>query len=112
MNVFFYQISEIAPEISECSRLKTLRLEENCLDLHSIPKELVKDSQVSLLCLEGNLFNMKQFEDSDGYTEVITKALIHISMLKLNSRRLFLIFYQYDHHFLTYFFLIYINEFD
>merc|ERR1711942_23088 len=57
------QISCIANEISNCSRLKTLRLEENCLALNSIPKSLLVDSGVSLLALDGNLFDVKKLDD-------------------------------------------------
>ena len=37
------QVSVIAPEVSQCPRLKTLRLEENCLALDSIPETLLAD---------------------------------------------------------------------
>jgi len=61
------QISSIAPEISQCPRLKTLRLEENCLALDTIPTTLLADSGVSLLALEGNLFDIKKLDDLEGY---------------------------------------------
>ena len=37
------QVSLIAPEVSQCPRLKTLRLEENCLAIDSIPTSLLAD---------------------------------------------------------------------
>ena len=78
------QISSIAPEISQCPRLKTLRLEENCLALDTIPTTLLAErlvlysnlvncivqyiySGVSLLALEGNLFDIKKLDDLEGY---------------------------------------------
>ena len=37
------QISSLASDISKCPRLKTLRLEENCLALDSIPTSLLAE---------------------------------------------------------------------
>ena len=37
------QVSLIAPEVSQCPRLRTLRLEENCLTLDSIPTSLLAE---------------------------------------------------------------------
>ena len=56
--------------MASCLRLKTLRLEENCLSIGSIPEELLLESQVSLLCIDGNLFKMKEFEEVPGYSKV------------------------------------------
>ncbi|XP_065584711.1 leucine-rich repeat-containing protein 57-like [Artemia franciscana] len=61
------QVSKISKGIAKCPRLKVLRLEENCLTLEAIPVELLKESSVSLLSLEGNLFEMKVFSDVEGY---------------------------------------------
>ncbi|MPC88878.1 Leucine-rich repeat-containing protein 57 [Portunus trituberculatus] len=65
------QISAISSSLAACPRLKTLRLEENCLSITSIPEELLLESQVSLLCVDGNLFKMKEFEEVPGYAKVI-----------------------------------------
>ena len=48
------QISVLAPEISSCPRLKTLRLEENCLALDSIPTPLLADRYTVLSFLTKN----------------------------------------------------------
>lgn len=56
--------------MSTCPRLKVLRLEENCLELSSIPLSILKDSQVSLFSVEGNLFEVKKLRDLDGYEQV------------------------------------------
>lgn len=61
------RISYISNEIANCARLKTLRLNENCLQISAIPSCLLTDSNVSLLTLEGNLFEMKSFTDLEGY---------------------------------------------
>ena len=61
------QISVLAPEISNCPRLKTLRLDENCLSLESIPTSLLADSNVSLLTVEGNRFDVKRLKYCEGF---------------------------------------------
>ncbi|MBN3278191.1 LRC57 protein, partial [Polyodon spathula] len=40
------QISTVSPEVSRSPRLKVLRLEENCLELSSVPLSLLSQSQV------------------------------------------------------------------
>ncbi|XP_076627033.1 leucine-rich repeat-containing protein 57 [Colletes latitarsis] len=67
LNLNQNHISVISEKLAECSRLKTLRLEENCLQLHAIPLKILKESNVSVLSLEGNLFEMKEFANLDGY---------------------------------------------
>lgn len=65
-----FQISTLSPEVSRAPRLKVLRLEENCLELSSIPISILTDSQVSLLSVEGNLFEVKKLRDLEGYDKV------------------------------------------
>lgn len=61
------QISDISSQISLCPRLKTLRLEENCLQLSAIHRTILTESKISNIAVEGNLFEMKQFMELDGY---------------------------------------------
>lgn len=67
------QISEISSQISNCPRLKTLRLEENCLHLSAIPRSVLVESKISNLALEGNLFEMKQFMEAEGYEKYMER---------------------------------------
>ncbi|KAF6724127.1 Leucine-rich repeat-containing protein 57 [Oryzias melastigma] len=67
------QISGLSPEISRCPRLKVLRLEENCLELNSIPHAILSDSQVSLLSVEGNLFEVKNLRELEGYEKYMER---------------------------------------
>ncbi|KAL2099094.1 hypothetical protein ACEWY4_005574 [Coilia grayii] len=67
------QISVVSPEVSRCPRLKVLRLEENCLELASIPISILTDSQVSLLSVEGNLFEVKNMRDLEGYDKYMER---------------------------------------
>ncbi|KAJ8288556.1 hypothetical protein COCON_G00012150 [Conger conger] len=67
------QISAVCPEVSRCPRLKVLRLQENCLELSSIPVSILTDSQVSLLSLEGNLFEVKDVRDMEGYDQYMER---------------------------------------
>lgn len=57
-------------QISHCPRLKVLRLEENCLELSMLPQSILSDSQISLLAVEGNLFEIKKLRELDGYDKV------------------------------------------
>jgi len=67
------QIQHVSPAISNCPRLKTLRLEENCLELASVPPVLLADSCVSLLAIEGNLFDVKKLDSIDGYDKYMER---------------------------------------
>lgn len=67
------QISTLAEEIAECSRLKTLRIEENCLPITEIHTKILKESLISNLHMEGNLFPTKQFNNLDGYEDYMER---------------------------------------
>lgn len=67
LNLNQNQIATISERLADCPQLKTLRLEENCLQLSSVPLKILKNSKVSVLALDGNLFEMKQFMNLDGY---------------------------------------------
>lgn len=67
------QISVLSAEISQCPRLKVLRLEENCLELSSIPLSILTQSQVSLFSVEGNLFEVKKLRDLEGYDKYMER---------------------------------------
>merc|ERR1711892_780818 len=67
------QISSLAPGISKCPRLKTLRLEENCLALDSIPTAVLAESGISLLALEGNLFDIKKLDGVAGFDKYMER---------------------------------------
>ncbi len=56
--------------LSMCKRLKVLRLEENCLELTGFPQEILADSKVSLLCLDGNLIQQRELQQVPGYAQV------------------------------------------
>lgn len=61
------QIAVLSEAVADCQRLKVLRLEENCLQLSAIPKKILTDSQISLLTLDGNLFELKELHELEGY---------------------------------------------
>lgn len=73
LNLNQNEIRKLPAGLAECSRLKTLRLEENCLELDDIPKELLTSSKVSLLCVEGNLFDMKSLMALEEYSMYMTR---------------------------------------
>lgn len=73
LNLNQNQISEISEQIAECTKLKTLRLEENCLQIAAIPTKILKESVISNITVDGNLFNSKQFTELEGYDEYMNR---------------------------------------
>ncbi|XP_065365170.1 leucine-rich repeat-containing protein 57 [Calliphora vicina] len=67
LNLNQNQISSLSEEIAACPKLKTLRLEENCLQANAFTPRILKESKISNLSVDGNLFQSKQFTDLDGY---------------------------------------------
>lgn len=67
LNLNQNQISQISSQIADCPRLKTLRLEENCLQLPAIPVKILSESKISNLAVDGNLFEAKELSDLQGY---------------------------------------------
>ncbi|KAJ1104029.1 hypothetical protein NDU88_001444 [Pleurodeles waltl] len=73
LNLNQNQISQISVQISHCPRLKVLRLEENCLELSMLPDSILSDSQISLLAVEGNLFEIRNLRDLNGYDKYMER---------------------------------------
>lgn len=73
LNLNQNQISSLSDKLADCPRLKTLRIEENCLQLEAIHKRILTDSKISVLAVEGNLFEMKKFPDLDGYDQYMER---------------------------------------
>ncbi|BES93664.1 unnamed protein product [Nesidiocoris tenuis] len=69
LNLNQNRLDFIAPEIAKATRLKTLRVQENCLNLSAIPTEILAHSSVSTFAVEGNLFDMRQFPHVEGYDQ-------------------------------------------
>uniref|UniRef100_A0A1I8NVS5 Leucine-rich repeat-containing protein 57 n=1 Tax=Stomoxys calcitrans TaxID=35570 RepID=A0A1I8NVS5_STOCA len=67
LNLNQNQISILAEEIADCPKLKTLRLEENCLQASAFTPRILKESKICNLSVDGNLFNSRQFNQLDGY---------------------------------------------
>ncbi|CAH2013968.1 unnamed protein product [Acanthoscelides obtectus] len=61
------QISQLSSQIAECPRLKTLRIEENCLPLSAISPKILAESKISTLAIDGNLFEPKELAELPGY---------------------------------------------
>lgn len=71
LNMNSNRLAKLADNLSQCPRLKVLRLQENCLSLESFTPAVLKESKISLLQIEGNTFTEKQFRELDGYEHVI-----------------------------------------
>ncbi|KAF0307648.1 Leucine-rich repeat-containing protein 57 [Amphibalanus amphitrite] len=73
LNLNDNQINRVSAELADCERLKILRLESNCLSLDEFPARLLADSHVSLLALDGNVFEVKQLAELDGYDKYMER---------------------------------------
>lgn len=73
LNLNRNQLASLPVSLSKCARLKVLRVEENCLPLEAITTALLKESQISLLAFDGNLFDAKQLRETDGYDQYMTR---------------------------------------
>lgn len=73
LNVNQNQISIIAEELADCPKLKIFRAEENCLPISGIHSRILKESKISNLYLDGNMFQSKQFVDLDGYEDYMER---------------------------------------
>lgn len=73
LNVNQNQISVIAEELADSPKLKILRIEENCLPIAAIHSRILKESKISNIYLDGNMFQSKQFVDLDGYEEYMER---------------------------------------
>lgn len=71
LNLSANSLSHLPPSLSMCKKLKVLRVEENCLELAGVPNELLAESKVSLLCVDGNLFQQKDLQQLPGYQQVL-----------------------------------------
>jgi Leucine-rich repeat (LRR) protein len=67
------QISALSENLANCQRLKVLRLEENCLQLQAVPEKILADSQISLLAIDGNLFESKDLHAREGWEKYMER---------------------------------------
>ena len=70
LNLNGNQLPRLPASVAKAERLKVLRVEENVLSLEGVPVELLASSNVSLLCLDGNVFTNRELSDQPGYEEV------------------------------------------
>lgn len=73
LNLNQNQVSNLPEGVARCSRLKVLRLEENCLQITAFSPRIMKDSQISLFAIEGNVFDMKAFHNLEGYEQYMER---------------------------------------
>ncbi|XP_060071255.1 leucine-rich repeat-containing protein 57-like [Ylistrum balloti] len=73
LNLNQNQISGLPESLTSCPRLKVLRVEENCLEISAFSPRIMKESNIALLAVEGNVFDMKAFNNLDGYDEYMER---------------------------------------
>jgi Leucine-rich repeat (LRR) protein len=67
------KITRVSPALAKCPNLKTLRLQDNSIQLEGFPAEILSDSPVSLLNIEGNAFEVKKLEELHGYEQYMER---------------------------------------
>lgn len=73
LNVNQNQISSLAEEMADCPKLKILRIEENCLPITAMHSRILKESKISNMYVDGNMFQSKQFVGLDGYDQYMER---------------------------------------
>jgi len=73
LNLNGNSISVLPPGLAKCRRLKVLRVQENTLELMGLPPALLSDSNISLLCAEGNLFDLKELQELPEYEKYMER---------------------------------------
>ncbi|KAK6182936.1 hypothetical protein SNE40_010508 [Patella caerulea] len=73
LNLNQNQVSTLPESIASCPRLKVIRLEENCLELKAFTPKILKESNIALFAIEGNVFDMKAFHNIEGYDEYMER---------------------------------------
>lgn len=63
------RLNSLNKNLAHCRRLRTLRVEENCLKKTDFSFDFLANSNVSLILYAGNLFQDKDFQDRPGYEE-------------------------------------------
>ncbi|KAF1765966.1 hypothetical protein GCK72_005920 [Caenorhabditis remanei] len=53
--------------LTKAQRLRTLRVDENCLEKSEFTRELLESSIISVIAYDGNRFQLKEFQDLPGY---------------------------------------------
>jgi len=73
LNLNQNQISRLSEAVADCPRLKVLRVEENCLELTAFTPKIFRDSPISLLAVDGNVFDQKDFRALEGHEEYMER---------------------------------------
>lgn len=66
-------LNSIAPELADAPRLKILRVEENCLSIEAFSSRLLKNSNIYMLSVSGNVFDEKDLRTLDGYEDYMER---------------------------------------
>ena len=75
LNLNLNRISSLPQELSDCKRLKVLRINNNCLPITAITKPILSDSKIAVLTLEGNGFDVRKIRELDGYEDLCQKRI-------------------------------------
>jgi len=73
VNMNSNRLRALPASLARCVRLRTLRVQENCLPLEGLPEALLAEGSVSTLALAGNLFDEKALADKPGYEKYMER---------------------------------------
>lgn len=69
INLNSNKLRKLNDSLTECFKLKILRLDNNQIELGALSKPILADSKICLLSLENNPFTLKQLQERDGYEQ-------------------------------------------
>jgi hypothetical protein len=67
LNLNENRLQSLNDRLSQCSRLRILRVDENCLAKEQFSPVLLANSQLTLISYAGNLFQDKEFQLLPGF---------------------------------------------
>lgn len=67
------RITALPDSLARCKRLKVLRVEENCIPLEGVSLAVLRNSIISLLCLEGNVVLSRELKQLPEYDKVVSQ---------------------------------------
>ena len=70
LNLNQNRLSTLPSSLTKCPRLKVLRVDENCLGIDAVSTDLLQNSPIAVLAVDGNLFQMRELHDKEGYDTV------------------------------------------
>lgn len=69
LNLNRNRLSSLNDNLALCPNLKVFRVDENCLEKRAFTEKILKESTLSLITYNGNLFQDSDFQHLPGYEQ-------------------------------------------